>query len=314
MSSSSSSIAANPFQFSLIGCPVTKKLSKNNFPLWKMQVLSALCGCQLEHFIQPETAAPPKQIPKSAEKPTELIDNPEYKEWVAKDQQIVNYILTSISKEIQVQVSNCTTSAEMWKVIKDMTASQSRGRIINTRMALATAQKGSATIADYFSKMKSLADDMAAAGKRLEDEEIASFILAGLDVEFNPIVSSITSRVEPTSLGELYTQLVSWEQRIDLQNGGSSGSSVNAATRPGRGGGFKRGGVGRGGGRGRGNNNGNKGRPRQTDANGDPIICQLCGREGHSVARCFKRFDASFTGQQEQPRSASSASYGIDTN
>ena len=141
-----------------------------------------------------------------------------------------------------------------------MTASQSRGRVINTRMALATAQKGTSSIADFFSKMKSLADDMAAAGKKLEDEEIASYILAGLDTDYNPVVSAMTARVEPLTLGDLFTQLVSWEQRMDLLTRGS-GSSANIASRGGRGG-FGRGGGGRGrgngGGRGcgRGNNGG----------------------------------------------------------
>ena len=92
-----------------------------------------------------------------------------------------------------------------------MTASQSRGRVINTRMALATAQEGTSSIANFFSKMKSLADDMAAAGKKLEDEEIASYILAGLDTDYNPIMSAMTARVEPLTLGELFTQLASWE-------------------------------------------------------------------------------------------------------
>ena len=217
-SSSSSSAAVMCFGFSPIGCPISEKLSKHNFPLWSLQVLSTLRSCQPEHYIDPDTEVPPRKIAKDSTKPTELSDNPEYKEWVAKDQQIVNYLLSSITKVVMVQVSNCTTSAEMWRVIQEMTASQSRGRIINMRMALATAQKGSSTIAEYFSKMKSLADDMASEGKRLEDEEIASFILAGLDAEYNPIVSSVTSRgKEPLSLGQLHTQLVSWEQRIDLQ-------------------------------------------------------------------------------------------------
>ena len=134
-----------------------------------------------------------------------------------------------------MQISTCTTSAEVWKAVQNMTASQSRGRIINTLMALATAHKGSSTIAKFFSKIKSLADDMASAGKKLEDEEIASYILAGLDMDFNPVVSSISARVEPLTLAELYTQLVSWEQRINLQNDGGSGSSANTATRGGRG-------------------------------------------------------------------------------
>ena len=56
---------------------------------------------------------PTKQISKAADKPTEPIPNPEYEIWVAKDQQIVNYLLSNISKEIQAQVSNCATSTEI---------------------------------------------------------------------------------------------------------------------------------------------------------------------------------------------------------
>jgi hypothetical protein len=26
------------------------------------------------------------------------------------------------------------------------------------------------------------------------------------------------------------------------------------------------------------------------------VICQVCGREGHPVYRCYKRFDPNFTG------------------
>lgn len=72
-------------------------------------------------------------------------------------------------------------------------------------MALATASKWTSTISEYYGKMKTPADEMASAGKKLEDEELVSYILAGLDIEFSPVVSSIAARVEPISLGELYT-------------------------------------------------------------------------------------------------------------
>jgi hypothetical protein len=41
-------------------------------------------------------------------------------------------------------------------------------------MVLATTQKGSSMAAEYVSKMKSLTDDMASAGKKLDDEELIS--------------------------------------------------------------------------------------------------------------------------------------------
>ena len=49
------------------------------------------------------------------------------------------------------------------------------------------------SMSDYFGKMRSLADDTAAAGKPLDDEELVGHILAGLDADYNPVVSAILS-------------------------------------------------------------------------------------------------------------------------
>jgi hypothetical protein len=65
--------SALPAVFSLIGCPVTEKLGKDNYPLWSLQVLLAIRGAQLGHYLDSETAAPPpKKIVKDATKPDEL--------------------------------------------------------------------------------------------------------------------------------------------------------------------------------------------------------------------------------------------------
>jgi histone deacetylase 1/2 len=80
------------------------------------------------------------------------------------------------------------------------------------------------------------------------------------------------------------------------------------ALRGGRGGGRGRG---RDGSRGRGRGNG--GRHGGSDAPERPI-CQLCGKEGHTVVRCYKHFDRDFTGAPEKSASSATTSYGIDTN
>jgi hypothetical protein len=56
--------------------------------------------------------------------------------------------------------------------------------------------------------MKTFADDMASARKKLDDEELCSYILASLDFEYNSLVSSIVARVVPVTLGELYSQML----------------------------------------------------------------------------------------------------------
>lgn len=85
--------------------------------------------------------------------------------------------------------------------------------------------------------MKGLGDEMAAAGKAFEDEEMMCYILNDLDPDFNPLVSALVTRVEPISLSELYSQLLRFETRLELQQGGSgSSSSVNATGKGGHGG------------------------------------------------------------------------------
>lgn len=103
-------------------------------------------------------------------------------------------------------------------------------------MALATASKGTSSIAEFFTKMKRLADDMAALGRKLEDEELVSYILIGLDLEFDPVMCAVATRVEPISVAELYAQLLSFEQRRKIKGGEGNESSTNMVSKGGRGG------------------------------------------------------------------------------
>lgn len=68
--------------------------------------------------------------------------------------------------------------------------------------------------------MKRLADEMAAARKALGDEEIVSYIIMGLDEEYNPLVSAVLARSTPMSPNELYSQMLSYESHLEMQSGG----------------------------------------------------------------------------------------------
>jgi hypothetical protein len=52
-------------------------------------------------------------------------------------------------------------------------------------MALSTTMKGNLTIALYVGKLKSLADEMVSAWKKLDDEDLVGYILAGLNSDFD---------------------------------------------------------------------------------------------------------------------------------
>lgn len=119
-----------------------------------------------------------------------------------------------------------------------MFSSQTRARAVNTRLALSTAHKGNMSVAEYVGKMRSLGDEMAAAGRPLEDDELVEYILTGLDDDYGSLVSAVLARDELISVSELYSQMLAFEIRMDLRNNGNSfGSSANVANRWGHSGG-----------------------------------------------------------------------------
>jgi hypothetical protein len=169
---------------------------------------------------------------KESAKEIEEVSNLAYEVWKAQEQQELSYLLTTVSRDVLVQVAALPMAAKVCKHIETSFALHSCARVIITRMALATTQKASSTIADYISKMKSLADDMAAARKKLDVEELSSYVLACHDYEYNSLVSSIVTWVEPITFAELYSQLLSLEMRLDVQGQGFGGqSSVDNASR-----------------------------------------------------------------------------------
>ena len=239
MASSSSTPAA--ILSSPLGLPISEKLSKNNLQLWKLQVLPAIRGAQLLGYLDGSEVAPDKEIAVIDENKKEgKAPNPEYARWVATDQQVLSYLLSSMTKEVMLQVgAAATTSAGLWAAVDEIFSSQTRARAVNTRIAMANLKKNNMSAEEYVGKMKALADELAAVGKPLGEDELVSYVLTGLDADYTPIVASLTSRREPVTYNELLSQIQSFESRLDLVhgiNGGSgSQSSVNSATRSGGG-------------------------------------------------------------------------------
>jgi hypothetical protein len=69
-------------------CPLSEKLTRANYQQWHSQVISAIKGAKLAKFLDADAPAPPEFLPpKQDAKPDETpIPNPEYEDWVAKDQ------------------------------------------------------------------------------------------------------------------------------------------------------------------------------------------------------------------------------------
>jgi len=313
--------SSSPYGAPSLGPPVSEKLTRDNFRLWKAQVLPAIRGAQLLGILEGKTPAPPKTIAvENAEKKKMIVPNEEYDKWLAKDQQLLGYLINSVAKDVLAQVASLESSAELWSALEKMFAAQSRARVAHLRMQFAGLKKGTMSTTTYFTKMMSIKDDLAAAGKIIDDEEVVTQILNGLDYEYNPFVSSVLGRVSLVSLDDLYGEMLAYDARLEMYQGSQGGggqfsSSANAANR-GRGGHGRRGGN-RGRGRGRDgpqrSSGGGSSKSGGQKPNAKPQ-CQICKKYGHEASICWYRYDEDEEEHPTKTAGAATTSYGVDTN
>jgi hypothetical protein len=100
MSNSSSSSTA-PASLTI---PVSKKLTRRTIA----------CGSEKAHVKNLEVEKASKMV---------TIMNPDYAGWRVRDQHVLTYLVTSLSREVLARVVSNSTSADMWAAITKMFAS-----------------------------------------------------------------------------------------------------------------------------------------------------------------------------------------------
>ena len=75
---------------------MTEKLGKNNYLLWKVQVLPAVRGAQMFGYLDGTNVAPAKEIDAKDGDKVVKVQNPAYVQWVASDQQVLGYLMSSL--------------------------------------------------------------------------------------------------------------------------------------------------------------------------------------------------------------------------
>lgn len=133
---------------------------------------------------------------------------------------MLSAILSSLLESMLSQEPFMSTSHEVWTPLERMFSFQSCVWAMQIRAQLANIKKRDTPAADYFNKVKRLAGTLASIGKPLRDEEFISFLLAGLNEDCDSLVTSMTTRVDPISINDMFAYLLSHELRIDRCNSG----------------------------------------------------------------------------------------------
>jgi hypothetical protein len=136
-------------------------------------------------------------------------------QWFRQDQLILSMLMATISDELLPQVLGCRTAQELWNALAKTFASTARARMLSLHYELATANKGSSSIIAYFQRIKQISATLAAAKRPLNDFEFTSYLLAGLGPEYDPLITSITTQVEPLTMDDLLGHLLAHEMKIE---------------------------------------------------------------------------------------------------
>jgi hypothetical protein len=134
---------------------------------------------------------------------------------------------------VLTHVVGLETSAEVWKALNDHVAAKSKTRIQQLCSALNDTRKNDLSADKYFAKMKSIASELASAGKPLDDDELIYHVLHGLGTRYNSLRTAVRANLN-TSLADLLGQVQEFDHENNSEDPGfvSSSNVAKRDTRP----------------------------------------------------------------------------------
>jgi transposase InsO family protein len=215
MASSSSTVTT--YIFPNLTPSVSLKLEGPNYITWSFTIIPILKSHELMGIVDGSEPCPSQFLPPTPNKEETL--NPAYSLWVKKDQFILSWLNITLSENVLSTIYGLQTSHQVWKFLATKFASPSRTRIAQLRRQLQTLQQGSKSCAEYVNFAKLLAHQLSTVGKAIDDDELITYILGGLNPSFNPFVVSLSLGTRDSSLTveDFNTELQSIEQLIENQ-------------------------------------------------------------------------------------------------
>ncbi|KAI0493150.1 hypothetical protein KFK09_027426 [Dendrobium nobile] len=203
------------FVISNIKIIANNPLSSDNYTIWRSQVLKLLTANGFLPYIQTSTPIPDRlKIQPDGTTAT----NPKYSEWVLIDQNLAADICSTVSPAILPYVINLTTTATIWSTLERRLQSSNRSRVIQLKNELHNLQMKNDTMSQYLTTVKSIVDNIAAAGSVLDQEDIILYTLNGLPASYNAFKTLIRTMLHPIDLDDLYSLLISEEINIQADS------------------------------------------------------------------------------------------------
>jgi hypothetical protein len=312
----------------------TKLDSPADYLNWVSHFNPILNAHDLMGFVDGTEPCPPQYITDEAGQATTVI-NPAYSLWQKKDQCLLSWFNTTLSDRVLSSLYGLKTARQVWTTLATRYANQSKARICYLKRSLQTLNQGSKSCSEFLSETKSYSDLLAAAGQPVEDEDLISYILGGLNPAYITFITlfNFTTRTTSMTFEEFQTELLNHEillgnhQQLqqpstelgnfalysqkpkssteNFQRGRPAAYPKNSHpsapprnySRNGYQSNFRR----SGGNQTYGGHHNQHSKsllgPPPTHASFNRTPCQICGKSGHQALDCFHRMDYSYQGK-----------------
>jgi hypothetical protein len=193
------------------------KLEGPNYLGWVAQFQPILRANDLEGMVEGTDICPPQLIPSSDG--SEQVPNPAYTLWQKRDQHLLSWIICSLSPPLVASMYGLKTSHQAWKSLAERFASQSRSHISQLKRQLQSLQQGSQSCSEYLNSAKQLADQLSSVGKPVEDDDLISFVINGLNPMYNSFIAAFSFHVHDRTMtfANFQAELLSHEVLLQSQ-------------------------------------------------------------------------------------------------
>ncbi|XP_047057711.1 heat shock 70 kDa protein 18-like [Lolium rigidum] len=182
----------------------------------------------LSGFVDGTFKCPAAEITVEIDGKEEKQLNPEAHLWDKQDQAILSAFVSSMTEGVVGMVLFAATSREAWETLAGAFASHSTARSTGIRAQMNDLKKGDLSVTSYFHQMKALSDTLTSIGQPLRSEEFISYVLSGLDGEFDALFEVINMRETPIPIRDLFSQLQATEHRNNARRAQASSMNYSA--------------------------------------------------------------------------------------
>ncbi|KAI0501131.1 hypothetical protein KFK09_016074 [Dendrobium nobile] len=186
------------------------QLQPDNYPIWRAQISKVLRANGFESHMHPPSPLPPLLDRSDVSN----FSNPAHSSWLLTDQNLAVAICSTISSPILPYAIHLDSTFEIWQTLETRFQSTNRSKVIQLKNALHHISLKNSTVTQYLSEIKSLVDQIPAAGSAVDTEDIVLYILNGLPPSYQSFKTSIRTMLSPISLDNLYALLLSEEVNI----------------------------------------------------------------------------------------------------